>query len=514
MVVPAFQPWVAPDGALRRRPPRRVWAWLAFVLVLLLGAVAARPAAAQLAGIFVQDGAGLRTAAGGSAAARTPWEVRLVDAAAARSGIAPHLLPGIAGDPVAALRAGTIGFAFPLAAEPGALPLQSRPIGVRRDMLVVPRAHRGPSQPAAALAAARAAGLRIAVAARSPLAASLGAEAGARVLPSDVLAMRALLDGEADAAVVEVVTGLEMLRTDGGGRFLPIVRPLAVSPVVIGFAAGAVDAPTLARLDAAIEALSDDARAWREAALRTALLRHALAIAPWFGWLELIGLVAFAFSGVLIARAEGWSLFGGMVLAVLPALGGGVLRDLLAGRRPLFVMEAPEPLLIVGAVVLLSFAAMRLLDYGRGRWLWLIDLANAYVWMRGRVRPLSVLEVTDAAGLAAFTVTGVLTAVRFGVEPLWLWGPIMAVLTGAGGGILRDIVRSDPNIPALRRSFYAEVCLIWGLVLSLGLLWFTEALTLTSVTLLVVMTMLGAFVTRILAWRRGWLAPSFAPRPG
>lgn len=501
---------VALGNVVQRVSSGGVGSWICPVLVALILAAAPRPVVAQMAGIFVQDGAGLRAASGWHGPGRQPWEVRLLEALATRSGIALHLLPGTGRDPVAALRDGSAAFAVPLVAEPGAFPLQSRTFGARRDMLVVPRGYRGPMEPTAALAAVHAAGLRVAVSARSPLAASIAMASQGRVVMSDVLAMQTLLDGEADAAVVEVVTGLQMLVPEGGRRFRPIVAPLAVSPVVIGFAADALDAPTLARVDQAIEALSADALAWREAALRTALLRYALATTPWFGWLELIGLVAFAFSGVLIARAEAWSLFGGMVLAVLPALGGGVVRDLLAGRRPLFVMEAPEPLLIVGAVVLLSFATLRLLDYGRGRWIWLIDVANLYIWTRGRIRPLSLLEVTDAAGLAAFTVTGVLTAVRFGVEPLWLWGPIMAVLTGAGGGILRDIVRSDPTIPVLRRSFYAEVCFIWGLFLSLGLLWFTENLSLTSATLLVAVTVLGAFVMRITAWSRGWLAPSFA----
>jgi polar amino acid transport system substrate-binding protein len=496
-------------GPGHRRDDAGGWIWTVFVALLV--ATVPLPGAAQMAGVFVQDAGGLRADPGWHGPGRQPWEVRLLNAVAARSGIALHLLPATGRDPVAALRDGSAAFAVPLVAEPGALPLQSRTFGTRRDILVVPLGYRGPTEPAAALAAIHAARLRVAVSAQSPLAASIAMAPGGRVVISDVLAMRTLLDGEADAAVVEVVTGLQMLGPEGGRRFVPIVAPLAVSPVVIGFAAGALDAPTLARLDQAIEALSNEALAWREAELRTALLRHALATAPWFGWLELIGLVAFAFSGVLIARAEGWSLFGGMVLAVLPALGGGVVRDLLAGRRPLFVMEAPEPLLIVGTVVLLSFATLRLLDHGRGRWIWLIDVANFYVWMRGRVRPLSLLEVTDAAGLAAFTVTGVLTAVRFGVEPLWLWGPIMAVLTGAGGGILRDIVRSDPTIPVLRRSFYAEICFIWGLFLSLGLLWFTEDLSLGSATLLVATTVLGAFVMRLAAWRCGWLAPSFAP---
>ena len=46
------------------------------------------------------------------------------------------------------------------------------------------------------------------------------------------------------------------------------------------------------------------------------------------------------------------------------------------------------------------------------------------------------------------------------------WGPLLAVLTAAGGGILRDVIRSDADNPALKTSLYAEIALVWGLILS------------------------------------------------
>jgi len=162
--------------------------------------------------------------------------------------------------------------------------------------------------------------------------------------------------------------------------------------------------------------------------------------------------------------------------------------------------------------VLLSFAFLKVLDFGSARWLWLFDAANFYIRLRRRLRPSAVLEVTDALGLAAFTVTGVVVAERCSLEPLWLWGPIMAALTGAGGGILRDVVRSDPMVPVMRRSFYAEVCLIWGLFLSLGIMWISASQQENLLIGLFVATVLVAFLTRISVWHWNWDAPSFAKR--
>jgi hypothetical protein len=68
-----------------------------------------------------------------------------------------------------------------------------------------------------------------------------------------------------------------------------------------------------------------------------------------------------------------------------------------------------------------------------------------------------------------FSVIGVIVAVESGASPLWLWGPLLAMLTGAGGGIMRDVIRADSNMPSLKGEFYAEVALIWGFLFSLFL---------------------------------------------
>ena len=54
----------------------------------------------------------------------------------------------------------------------------------------------------------------------------------------------------------------------------------------------------------------------------------------------------------------------------------------------------------------------------------------------------NIVEIFDALGLAAFTVTGVVVALSQQVHPLWLWGPLLATLTGAGGGIGASVARA------------------------------------------------------------------------
>lgn len=99
--------------------------------------------------------------------------------------------------------------------------------------------------------------------------------------------------------------------------------------------------------------------------------------------------------------------------------------------------------------------------------LFMLDLAWVFMWIRRYVPPRNVYEVFDAMALAAFTVTGVVIAIRFAAEPLWIWGPLLAILAAAGGSILRDVIRSDADNPGLKTSLYAEIALVWGLILSL-----------------------------------------------
>jgi len=78
-----------------------------------------------------------------------------------------------------------------------------------------------------------------------------------------------------------------------------------------------------------------------------------------------------------------------------------------------------------------------------------------------------LIEVFDAIALAAFTVVGVVVVLDTKAQPLWLWGPIAAVLTASFGGLMRDLFRHDRVIANLRGELYPEIAVVWGLALAL-----------------------------------------------
>jgi polar amino acid transport system substrate-binding protein len=114
-----------------------------------------------------------------------------------------------------------------------------------------------------------------------------------------------------------------------------------------------------------------------------------------------------------------------------------------------------------------------------------------------------LIEVFDAIGLAAFTVTGVVIALDTPARPLWLWGPIAAVLTSSFGGLMRDLFRHDRVIANLRGELYSEIAAVWGLALAIFLEWEGDRLQPDEIALGVIVTILGAFMTRMVAIARG-----------
>ena len=224
---------------------------------------------------------------------------------------------------------------------------------------------------------------------------------------------------------------------------------------------------------------------------------------PWFNLFDIVGTIAFAISGVLLARREHYDIFCAFILASLPAVGGGVLRDLISGRSPLAVVASPIYLYAILATVLAGALAYKVTDYLGRR-------GVAPDSVQGVKLSSNIYLFFDAVGLSAFTVICVVVAVEQQCEPLWLWGPLLAALTGAGGGIIRDVVRADSNNPNLKGSFYPEVALLWGFLFSLFLIWEAGRLNLTEVWLGVVTTILGALATRLLVMRFGLRSPLLA----
>ena len=155
--------------------------------------------------------------------------------------------------------------------------------------------------------------------------------------------------------------------------------------------------------------------------------------------IEIIGTVAFAVSGAMVAIRRGLDLFGVLFLGGVTAIGGGVVRDLLLGQTPPQAFADYIYLLTAVVTSVLVFGAVYLSD----RWdRVLIDTSSPF------------FNFCDAAGLGIFSVIGVQNTVAAGFGDNGFFCVFLGMTTGVGGGMLRDVLsRSTPLV--LRKHIYA-----------------------------------------------------------
>lgn len=192
--------------------------------------------------------------------------------------------------------------------------------------------------------------------------------------------------------------------------------------------------------------------------------------------LDLIGIVAFAASGALVAAKNKMDLFGGLVLAFVTGIGGGSLRDILLDT-PVFWLSQPHYLWACLAGFLI--VAIALVKFGQA--------------------PKATINFIDAIGLAVFTVLGAQKTLALGHNEAV--AVIMGMLTGCGGGLIRDILANQVPSILSRNRLYATASLLGGLVFVL--------LAVFSPLLAMISGFVGCFGLRMLALFRNWRLPFF-----
>jgi uncharacterized membrane protein YeiH len=158
---------------------------------------------------------------------------------------------------------------------------------------------------------------------------------------------------------------------------------------------------------------------------------------------EHLGVAVFAITGVLAAKNKRVDLFGVIVLALVTALGGGTMRDLILGTRPFWTVDVSF-VLGATAVATATFFAARFWE----------------------MPPVSLL-IADACGLALFTMIGTERALAFSASNIV--AVVLGVMTGVAGGMIRDVLTGE--IPLVFRAgiyLYATAALCGAAVFVLA----------------------------------------------
>ncbi len=150
----------------------------------------------------------------------------------------------------------------------------------------------------------------------------------------------------------------------------------------------------------------------------------------------------FALSGAVVGARQRMDIFGILVLALVTAVAGGVLRDILIGALPPASVTNWHALAISVAAGLFAFRFSALTD---------------------RLR--FPVELFDAAGLGIFATTGTQKALEYGIPPMM--AAILGMVTGIGGGMVRDVLTAQMPV-VLHSQFYALAALAGAAVVAIG----------------------------------------------
>ena len=201
--------------------------------------------------------------------------------------------------------------------------------------------------------------------------------------------------------------------------------------------------------------------------------------------LDIIGVASFAVSGAMVAIHRRADLFGVLFLALMTALGGGIIRDMILGQIPPRMFTSYVYIAVAVASALAVFIAARI---GKEK------------YRRNEARLDAIDNFFDAIGLAAFTVSGA----NIAIEAYGMGNPVLAVAmgmtTGFGGGMIRDVLTNAMPM-VLTKHVYAVASLA-GALLYYGMLCLHVPVLICDTVAMVVI-----FAIRMLATKYKWNLP-------
>ncbi|MDE5561763.1 MAG: trimeric intracellular cation channel family protein [Bacteroidaceae bacterium] len=179
---------------------------------------------------------------------------------------------------------------------------------------------------------------------------------------------------------------------------------------------------------------------WQDVAAWIELLAETLRIPTSFLIIEFIGTFAFALSGIRLASAKHFDVFGAWIVGMATAIGGGTLRDIMLGVNPFWMMN--EIYFIWCAIAVLF----------------------VHIFAKYLVKQENTWFIFDTIGLALFNVVGIEKTLQMGF-PMWT-AITMGSVTGAAGGVIRDVLINE--VPLIfRKEIYALACVAGGIVYSI-----------------------------------------------
>lgn len=201
--------------------------------------------------------------------------------------------------------------------------------------------------------------------------------------------------------------------------------------------------------------------------------------------LEIAGTIAFSVSGSLIACGAGLDIFGVVFVGCITAFGGGMIRDILLGINPPMIFSDH----ITFIIAVLSAISVFIAAYAN---------KEKFAVLKSKIDYVN--NFFDAVGLAAFSVTGAEVGFIEGYSGNILVITVMGMITGIGGGIMRDIL-IDTTPYVFKKHIYALASLFGAL------LYYFLRRYIDNISFVSAFSMVSVIIIRILATRHRWSLP-------
>jgi uncharacterized membrane protein YeiH len=186
---------------------------------------------------------------------------------------------------------------------------------------------------------------------------------------------------------------------------------------------------------------------------------------------DIIGIIAFSISGFIIGIKKKLDLLGVILSAYLTALGGGIIRDLLASKK---IFAFTSNVYIIVLIVLI--------------------LGIYFKLHHANVENKTIFIFSDAVGLSSFSISGALVGLDAGFN---LFGVVfLSFITAVGGGMIRDMLINE--IPfILKEKFYATISIIIGMTIFL----------LGANFVVLIICLIAGVGLRLIAFYKNWHLP-------
>ena len=194
-------------------------------------------------------------------------------------------------------------------------------------------------------------------------------------------------------------------------------------------------------------------------------------------FIDIIGIISFTISGTLISIKHNLDILGIFLMAFVTALGGGIIRDTIAGKIPYSFIDSVLPMVVLSTLIISLVLKLH---------------------KKKHLQRKEIFILSDSIGLISFSVSGALVAIGIGAN--FFGVVILSFITAMGGGMIRDVLINHVPL-VLTKDFYGTVAII----VAISMYMLNSFDILNNISILIVFVF--GLLLRIFANKQNWKLP-------